>query len=61
MCCLFCPLEDYVDPSILSEGILCFIFFFGCLIEFSLESAGLLFIARDISNLILILVFYYLD
>jgi hypothetical protein len=31
ICGLFCPLEEYADPSILVVGVLCFIFFLGCM------------------------------
>jgi hypothetical protein len=48
---LFRPLEKYAGPSILTEGILCFAFFLGCMSEFSSKSACLPFVARDISML----------
>jgi hypothetical protein len=35
---LFCPLEEYVGPSILTVGTVCFSLFLGCVLKFSLES-----------------------
>jgi hypothetical protein len=58
---LFHPPEEYAGPSILTVGVLCFVFFLGCMLEFSSESAYLPFVAHDISIVVLILEFYHLD
>jgi hypothetical protein len=55
---LFHPLEEYAGPSILLVGVLYFIFFLDCMLELSLESVRLPFIARDISTVIWISEFY---
>jgi hypothetical protein len=55
---LFRPLYEYAGPSILTVGVLCFIFILACMLEFSLESASLPFVVRDISSVICILDFY---
>jgi hypothetical protein len=52
---LFRPLEEYDDPSIFLVGVLCFVSFSGCMLEFSSQSACLPFAARDISIVIWIL------
>jgi hypothetical protein len=49
---MFCPLEVYADLSISAVVVLCFVFFLGCMLEFSSESACLPFVARDISIVI---------
>jgi hypothetical protein len=46
---LFRPLEEYVGPSILTVGILRFVFFSGCMLELPSESACLPFLERDIA------------
>jgi hypothetical protein len=55
---LFRPLEEYVGPSILTVGALCFVVLLGCMLTFSLESVCLPFVKRDV---IWILECYYLD
>jgi hypothetical protein len=49
---LFHPLEEYAGPSILTEGVLRFVFFLGCMIEFLSESV-FYFIACDLKFIIL--------
>jgi hypothetical protein len=46
---LFCPQEEYAGPFILTECVRCFVFFMGCMIEFSLDSICLPFVACEIS------------
>jgi hypothetical protein len=58
---LFRPLYEYTDLSILTVGVLCFVLFLGCMLEFSSKSARLPFAASDISIVMCILEFDYLD
>jgi hypothetical protein len=52
---LFCPLEERVGPSILTVGIVCFVFFLSSMLKFCLEFISLLFVRRDVSTVIRIL------
>jgi hypothetical protein len=58
---IFCPLEEYVGPSILTVGALCFVVLVGHVYTFSLEFIYLPFVERGISNVIWIFKFYFLD
>jgi hypothetical protein len=58
---LFRPLEENVGPSILTVGAPRFVFFLGSMLTFFLELVCLPFVERDISTVIWILEFYYLD
>jgi hypothetical protein len=50
---LFRPLDEYVGPAILNVGALCFVFFLGCMLKFTLEFVCLPFVERDISCIIM--------
>jgi hypothetical protein len=58
---LFRPLEQYAGPSILTVGVLCFVFFLGWILKCSSETACLSFAERDIFTVIWILELYYID
>jgi hypothetical protein len=49
---LFRPLEEYVSPSILTVGALCFGVLLGCMLKFYLEFVYTPFAERDISIVI---------
>jgi hypothetical protein len=55
---LFRPLYEHATPSILTVGVLYFVFFLGCMLEFSSESARLPFAARNVSSVICSLYFF---
>jgi hypothetical protein len=57
---LFRPLEEYVGPSILTVGTLCFVLFLGCILKLFRNSC-LPIVERDIPTVICILEFYYLE
>jgi hypothetical protein len=54
---LFCNLEEYVVPSILTVGTLCFVILLGYMLKF----VHLPFVKCDVSTVISILEFYYLN
>jgi hypothetical protein len=58
---LFRPFEEYADSCTLTVGILCSVFFLGCTLQSSSETSCLLYVERDISVMIWISVFNYLD
>jgi hypothetical protein len=55
VCGLFRPFEEYANPSILTVGVLYFVSFSGCMLEFSSESDSLPFVERNISIVIWVL------
>jgi hypothetical protein len=57
----FRPLEEYVGPSIATLGALPFVVFLDCMLTFTSESACLSFVELEVSTVIWILEFYYLD
>jgi hypothetical protein len=53
--------ERYVGPIIIAVGGLCFVVLLGCMLKFSLKFVYLPLVERDITTVIWILEFYYLD
>jgi hypothetical protein len=49
---LFRPLQEHAGPFILTVGVLYFVLFLCCMLEFSSESGCLPVFARDISIVI---------
>jgi hypothetical protein len=58
---LFHPLEEYVGPSIITVGILCFVVLLGGMLTFSFEFVGLTFAERGVFTVMWILEFNYLN
>jgi hypothetical protein len=60
---LFRPLENDAGPCVLTVEVLCFVFFLRCILraQFSAESAFLPLVERDVSTVIWIIEFCYLD
>lgn len=58
---LFHRVEHYVGPIIIAVGGLCFVLYLGCKLKFSLKFVCLPLVERDITTVIWILEFYYLD
>jgi hypothetical protein len=52
MLSLFLPFEEYVGPTVLTVGVLYFVFLLSCMLTFSLEFVCLPFVEHDLSTVI---------